>query len=133
MNYHGKMMNIPTKDFPTADWEHAYEYYPEVAKAPEVQLAYKYGHRDARHAAAEIALEADRTIEELQEENAKLVATLTDANLKSTLELNTELIRDNGKLRAALEEIAEGRFACADGDCMAILTAQAALAPKEGE
>lgn len=34
-------------------------------------------------------------------------------------------------LRAALEEIAEGRFYCADGDCRAIETAQAALRPEQ--
>jgi chromosome segregation ATPase len=32
-------------------------------------------------------------------------------------------------MRKALEEIAEGRFYCADGDCRAVETARAALAP----
>jgi hypothetical protein len=60
MTYHSKMMNIRTKDFPIAELEQAYEYYPD-----EVKLAYKYGHRDARHAAAGIAQLADNTIEDL--------------------------------------------------------------------
>lgn len=65
-SYHGRIMNIAAKDFPTADFKKAYEYYPEVTNAPEVKLAYKYGHRDARHAAAEIANEADTRIAELE-------------------------------------------------------------------
>jgi rubrerythrin len=78
LSCHGRIMNIRTKDFPIPDLEKAYEYYPEVTKAPEVKLAYQYGHRDARHAAAEIALEADRRIEELeaQLEKAKPVDLL---------------------------------------------------------
>ena len=35
------------------------------------------------------------------------------------------------RLRAALEEIAEGRFYCSDGDCRAIETAQSALSDEQ--
>lgn len=47
------------------------------------QLAYKLGHRDARHAAAELANEADRCIEELE------------ADLKTTR--TTIRVMDQGK------------------------------------
>lgn len=75
-NYHGRMMNMPTNGFPPADLVKSYEYYPAALKDPVVALAYKYGHRDARHAAAEIANEADARIAELE---AALVETIEDA------------------------------------------------------
>lgn len=51
-DYHGRIMDIE-----------AYEF----------GLLYKNGHRDARHAAAEIALEADAEIARLRTENKRLV------------------------------------------------------------
>ena len=52
MSYHSKIMNIPVTltTFPG-----------------ELAIAHKFGHRDARHAAAEIALQADAEIERLRE------------------------------------------------------------------
>lgn len=38
----------------------------------DVAMAYKYGHRDARHAAAELAIQADQRIEELEAKVIKL-------------------------------------------------------------
>jgi hypothetical protein len=61
--YHGKMMNLA-------------ERYPDFMTDPGTRHTYRRGYRDARHAAAEIALEADRTIEELREENEQLRAAL---------------------------------------------------------
>jgi hypothetical protein len=65
------------------------------------------------------------------------------AILKENRELSNEvdvLLREKREtearaeaMRAALEEIAEGRFYCADGDCRAIETAQSALAPASVE
>jgi hypothetical protein len=51
-NYHGRIMNIQT--VPESDFE------PHMSRKD--RLCYKEGHRDARHAAAEIALEADERI-----------------------------------------------------------------------
>ncbi len=39
---------------------------------PRDRESYKFGHRDARHTAAEVALVADTTIAELRAENRKL-------------------------------------------------------------
>lgn len=50
MNLHDNIMNIPAK-LPS-----------ELDKAASVTEAYKIGHRDARHAAAEMANDADEVI-----------------------------------------------------------------------
>ena len=47
MNLHGEIMNIPSKPFRL------------VFNGPGELNAYLYGHRDARHAAAELALKYD--------------------------------------------------------------------------
>ena len=52
MNLHGRIMNLFCE----------YGHYGD----PSVQTGYKFGHRDARHAAAELALEADATIDRLR-------------------------------------------------------------------
>ena len=49
---HNKIMNIKPKGYP---------------KAMDMETAYKIGHRDARHEAAEMALEYESLIEELVE------------------------------------------------------------------
>lgn len=51
-NFHGRIMNIQQDG--------------HLLMTAEQSLIYKTGHKDARHAAAEIALEADRRIEELE-------------------------------------------------------------------
>jgi hypothetical protein len=53
MNLHNKIMNLPCKDSPVATTEEVF--------------AYRYGHKDARHAAAELALTADDQIRKLRE------------------------------------------------------------------
>lgn len=54
MNLHNEIMNIPTEiDF--RDW------------SDHDRQSYKRGHRDARHAAAELSLKAEARIEELEE------------------------------------------------------------------
>jgi hypothetical protein len=52
MNLHSEIMNIPCE---TGLSNHA------------ERLAYKTGHRDARHVAAELSLKAEARIEELEE------------------------------------------------------------------
>jgi chromosome segregation ATPase len=59
-NYHGRMMNIPTTG--------------------RRSVAYREGHRDARHAAAEIASEADAEIASLAAEVAELLDMNSDRN-----------------------------------------------------
>lgn len=51
MDYHGRIMNI--------------ECVVPDAIPSDPSVSFKYGHRDARHAAAEIALEADQNIANL--------------------------------------------------------------------
>jgi len=61
--FHGKMVNIQVDQ----------EAMGRVVACNDLAVAgYKYGHRDARHAAAEIANEADKYIEHLLNENGKL-------------------------------------------------------------
>lgn len=56
MNLHNEIMNIPIpNDFDYVDF-HSKVY------------AYKSGHRDARHTAAELSLKAEARIEELEEQ-----------------------------------------------------------------
>ena len=62
MNLHGQIMNLAVRK---EDKLRAYS----VGDA----LVYEYGHRDARHAAAELALEADAEIERLRAENEALL------------------------------------------------------------
>jgi hypothetical protein len=50
MNLHGQIMNLPAK--------HTLGFHGDG------DLAYRTGHRDARHAAAELALTTDATMEE---------------------------------------------------------------------
>lgn len=55
-NYHGQIINLPATP------------PPDVTESPvkDIRIAYKTGHRDARHAAAELAIQADQRIEELE-------------------------------------------------------------------
>lgn len=56
MNLHSDIMNIPC--------------FTELTNHAE-RMAYKIGHRDARHAAAELSLKAEARIEELKTELEK--------------------------------------------------------------
>lgn len=57
-NYHDRIMNISATSNNKA----------HVFSESDVEwTAYRYGHKDARHAAAEIALEAEAEIERLNE------------------------------------------------------------------
>ena len=55
MDLHGQMMNIQTP------------FLLSFSEADSHMLCYKRGHRDARHAAAELALKADACIEALRD------------------------------------------------------------------
>lgn len=59
-NYHGEIMNI------TAGRNAVIEDSLITAGVTTTVTAYNYGHRDARHVAAEIAAEADQRIAELE-------------------------------------------------------------------
>lgn len=56
MNLHSEIMNIPVDNRKHLD-----------AVSGAGAAAYKYGHRDARHAAAELSLKAEARIEQLEE------------------------------------------------------------------
>lgn len=62
MSYYDRIMNIPAK--------------PPKAIGSNHPIIYKEGHRDARHAAAEIAGEADAEIARLKNEKAELLEAL---------------------------------------------------------
>lgn len=55
MDLHGEIINIPVNN-------HQYD-----SMRDRERLAYKIGHRDARHAAAELAIAYEKRIEELEE------------------------------------------------------------------
>lgn len=63
MRYHNRMMSIQHPPH-VEDWDY------------KTRITYKEGHRDARHAAAEIALSADAEIEQLQARVEKLATAL---------------------------------------------------------
>jgi hypothetical protein len=63
-SYHGAMMNVQPK-------------YPNGRVRMDCSMEYKEGHRDARHACADIANDADAEIAALRERVAKLEAALT--------------------------------------------------------
>lgn len=58
MNLHQEIMNIPCDKIKLNDVK---------TYSTSVIMAYKEGHRDARHAAAELSLKAEARIEELED------------------------------------------------------------------
>jgi len=80
MDLHAEIMNIPAKEFEVSP-----KYYGEY------QTVYKLGHRDARHAAAELALKAQARIEELEDILAAFVNWQTDAEGKLSMLDDDEL------------------------------------------
>lgn len=75
-NYHDEIMNLRASEAEIAD------------DLPAAILAYKTGHRDARHAAAEIAAQADARIDELRE-------AVVHRNSE-----NAWIVQEKGKLQA---------------------------------
>ena len=75
-SYHGKIMNIPTR--PDA----AIEDQLQARTDTDLVMAYKIGHRDARHAAAEIANEADQRIAELEAQLAAANARIEQLEIE---------------------------------------------------
>lgn len=84
MSLHDDIMNIP----------HAFDTYPFGRME---RVSYVTGHRDARHAAAELAVEADTEIERLKAENAGLRAQIEAARppLLPPIDPDDEEIVDN--------------------------------------
>ena len=72
MDLHGQIMNLPA-DGATLDWANTRE-------------AYLYGHRDARHAAAELALKSDAAMEEAAKVIRELCACYGHPLPEATLE-----------------------------------------------
>lgn len=111
MNFHGRMVNIPTDPDKLASAQSQ-----EVFGAGTLgERCYKLGHRDARHAAAEIANEADRRIEVLEEEVARLhemvgnlqvANTALSANNASSLTRTRELEAYVGKVKGFIHDVA---------------------------
>ena len=66
MNLHGQIMNLPAGQ-------------GTQSRSPD--MAYKLGHGDARHAAAELALEADRRIDVLAEALVDMTAGMKDHDI----------------------------------------------------
>jgi hypothetical protein len=66
MSYHSRMMNLPPDKEPVNG-----------------SSAYRLGHRDARHAAAEIANEADAEIDQLRELCKQLAEALDEMRIIS--------------------------------------------------
>ena len=97
--YHARIMNIPAKTFAPGEMN---------------EVAYKLGHRDARHAAAEIATEADATEAQLRaalagkdEVIGALVAQLhaDRHNLQSWHASVAGHLQDRGGLESDLQDI----------------------------
>jgi hypothetical protein len=92
MSYHNKIMNI--KDLS--------EKHPNGLS--DTRRMYKLGHRDARHAAAEIVIEADLIIEEQQRKIGLLEAEL--ARAKAVFEGAMEMWKhDEEEMNAELERL----------------------------
>lgn len=83
MTLHNEIMNLPCGS-------------KDMAKfAPSEHLAYKVGHRDARHAAAELSLKYEQEIENLRACALKYLSYLGVDNPTQALEqdlINSEMI-----------------------------------------
>jgi len=84
MDLHAEIMNIPANIVLTGP-----EGVGNVHSNP--YIAYKEGHRDARHDAAELALKAQARIEELEDILAAFVNWQTDAEGKLSMLDDDEL------------------------------------------
>jgi ribosomal protein S13 len=93
MNLHNEIMNIQVDN----------SFYNKLTEA-ERQI-YKIGHRDARHAAAELSPEAERRIEKLQEAAQEALKELYYAEKSMTSGIR---LIGAEKLREALNEFNEG-------------------------
>jgi len=88
MNLHGRIMNLPCD-------------VPDAAQNRAVRLAYKLGHKDARHAAAEL-------VDELEQQRDELLAALiellrVDDDWHGAV--NSEMARARSKARAAIAKV----------------------------
>ena len=95
MNYHGKMMNIPTR--------------PVDGRWGETRRkSYAEGHRDARHDAADIANEADRTIALLLSALRLAKATIDELNTMYRAKTYPKVFKEINDAIAKGEEAANG-------------------------
>lgn len=99
MNYHARIMNIPTST--------EIERHGNLTRKP-----YKRGHRDARHAAAVLAIEADQQIEALKADLGRL-----HRERDAFQEQCRVMAEENAKLESALREFAKANSWQNFGDC----------------
>ena len=67
----------------------------------DIILSYKQGHRDARHAAAELVIEYDEEIERLKELNGELFKQLNKTFI--CIELSNECFGDMDAMRRIIK------------------------------
>lgn len=93
MNLHNEIMNIAVdeKELQSRFYEEKWE-----------MVAYKLGHRDARHAAAELSLKAEAQIEELEAVLGKFVNWTTN-------EAGTKSIGEDVELWELAEKVLENK------------------------
>lgn len=89
-NYHGDIMNIPVDD----------DLMNYIAKTDAEVFAYKVGHRDARHEAAELGNQADCVIEELR---STLEELWDDLNGVANIDNVLTVVRMREKIDKALQ------------------------------
>ena len=91
MKLHNEIMNIPTPS--TEGW------------AENIGNAYKEGYRDARHAAAEIAMQGEAEIEALKDSFAIEGAKCDELSAQNKLLREVLRKRGAGTLRKAAEKL----------------------------
>jgi hypothetical protein len=79
MNLHNTIMNIPTEiDF--TDW------------SDHDRQSYKRGHRDARHAGAELSLKAEARIDELEDTLLESIGAMLGGNLTRESDMGKSIL-----------------------------------------
>ena len=89
MTFHGRMVNIPTDSV---------QMLAAAEPGTPEELAYKFGHRDARHAAAEIGLEMDRILADQRATFAE-----ADQKIRELKAENADLTDNNTTLCAGIQ------------------------------
>lgn len=87
MNLHNEIMNIPVPHSVTHNLEH-----PDC-KDMFSAYSYKIGHRDARHAAAELSLKAEAYIEILEDLLLESIGAMLGGNLTRESEMAKDILK----------------------------------------
>jgi len=108
MDLHRQIHNIPT---PPDRVDHAAQTAIDETDGivAAAQRAYKYGHRDARHAACDLSNEAAQRIRELEASNAEMARVGDEMleKLKQATARVAELEKQCGALEAERDEARE--------------------------